>query len=222
MFDSIFKSDSVSVLPIFICVLVSLIDGIILAFLYNFKSKANKDFLTTIAILPAVVTIVIALVNGNIGAGIAVAGAFSLIRFRSAPGTAKEICIIFVTLAAGLAFGMGYIAYGVIFSLVIGLVMLLLQSVNIFNKNDKMKNLRIVVPENLNYMEAFNEVFSKYTTKYELVKAKTTNLGSMYKLSYNVTLKNVNEMKLFIDDLRCLNGNLEISLEDNLSENSEL
>lgn len=222
MFDSIFKSDSVSVLPIFICVLVSLIDGIILAFLYNFKNKANKDFLTTIAILPAVVTIVIALVNGNIGAGIAVAGAFSLIRFRSAPGTAKEICIIFVTLAAGLAFGMGYIAYGVIFSLVIGLVMLLLQSVNIFNKNDKMKNLRIVVPENLNYMEAFNEVFSKYTTKYELVKAKTTNLGSMYKLSYNVTLKNVNEMKLFIDDLRCLNGNLEISLEDNLSENSEL
>ena len=222
MFDSIFKSDSVSVLPIFICVLVSLIDGIILAFLYNFKNKANKDFLTTIAILPAVVTIVIALVNGNIGAGIAVAGAFSLIRFRSAPGTAKEICIIFVTLAAGLAFGMGYIAYGVIFSLVIGLVMLLLQSVNIFNKNDKMKNLRIVVPENLNYMETFNEVFSKYTTKYELVKAKTTNLGSMYKLSYNVTLKNVNEMKLFIDDLRCLNGNLEISLEDNLSENSEL
>ena len=100
--------------------------------------------------------------------------------------------------------------------------MLLLQSVNIFNKNDKMKNLRIVVPENLNYMEAFNEVFSKYTTKYELVKAKTTNLESMYKLSYNVTLKNVNEMKLFIDDLRCLNGNLEISLEDNLSENSEL
>lgn len=222
MFDSIFKSDSVSVLPIFICVLVSLIDGIILAFLYNFKNKANKDFLTTIAILPAVVTIVIALVNGNIGAGIAVAGAFSLIRFRSAPGTAKEICIIFVTLAAGLAFGMGYIAYGVIFSLVIGLVMLLLQSVNIFNKNDKMKSLRIVVPENLNYMEAFNEVFNKYTTKYELVKAKTTNLGSMYKLSYNVTLKNVNEMKLFIDDLRCLNGNLEISLEDNLSENSEL
>lgn len=222
MFDSIFKSDSVSVLPIFICVLVSLIDGIILAFLYNFKNKANKDFLTTIAILPAVVTIVIALVNGNIGAGIAVAGAFSLIRFRSAPGTAKEICIIFVTLAAGLAFGMGYIAYGVIFSLAIGLVMLLLQSINIFNKNDKIKNLRIVVPENLNYMEAFNEVFSKYTIKYELVKAKTTNLGSMYKLSYNVTLKNVNEMKLFIDDLRCLNGNLEISLEDNLSENSEL
>ena len=154
------------------------------------------------------------LVNGNIGAGIAVAGAFSLVRFRSAPGTAKEIVIIFISTAAGLALGMGYIAYAVVFMALSGLSLFLLTKFSIFEKKnaDCDKLLKITIPESLDYENVFGDLFVKYTKECKLVQVKSVNMGSMFKLTYAITLNTIQEEKEFIDELRVRNGNLEISL----------
>ena len=157
---------------------------------------------------------VIMLVNGNIGAGVAVAGAFSLVRFRSVPGKAKEICIIFIAMAMGLAFGMGYVLYGVIFAVIAAIIMLLLSIFKLFDKNTKGKNkvLKIMIPEDLDYPTIFNDIFEKYLTKSELVKVKSKNMGSMFKLTYYITFKDLTQEKQFLDEIRCRNGNLEITI----------
>ena len=154
------------------------------------------------------------MVNGNVGAGVAVAGAFSLVRFRSVPGTAKEIGTIFLAMAAGLIAGMGYLGYAVLFSLIMGIVMLLLNilGVGTHQKDTKDKTLKITIPEDLNYGGAFDDVFEKYTEKCEIVSVKTSNMGSLYKLTYHLNLKDTSEEKAFLDELRCRNGNLEISI----------
>ncbi len=164
--------------------------------------------------LPAVVCVVIMMVNGNIGAGVAVAGAFSLVRFRSVPGTAKEIGTIFLAMGAGLIAGMGYLAYAALFSLILGLVGILCHKFSFGEKRGacKDKTLRITIPEDLDYTHVFDDLLNQYTTAFEVVSVKTTNLGSLFKLTYNVTLKNVAEEKELIDALRCRNGNLEISM----------
>ncbi|MDE7164247.1 MAG: DUF4956 domain-containing protein [Clostridiales bacterium] len=198
----------------FLCLGVAVATGIILTFMCYYRSHSSKSFFVTTALLPAAVATVIILINGNIGAGITVAGAFTLVRFRSAQGTAKEICIIFVAMVAGLAFGMGYLAYGVIFALFFGLCILLCTVFRIWEKKPSRieKTLRITIPEDLDYMTVFDDIFDKYTASHELVQVKSADLGSVFRITYNLKLKDPLKEKAFIDELRVRNGNLDIAL----------
>lgn len=227
IFGSIFDSSansSISVGNFFICFAVALVLGSVLAAGYTVKSRYTKSFAITLAMLPAVVCVVIMLVNGNIGAGVAVAGAFSLVRFRSAPGSAKEIVAIFIAMCTGLLVGMGYIAFAVIFTVIMAAILLILNIVKIWNKKQvpKEKTLRITIPEDLNYTEVFDDIFKEFTVSYETVSVKTANMGSMYKLKYNIVLKDVSKEKQFIDELRCRNGNLEIMISNREETQNEL
>lgn len=174
----------------------------------------HKSFVTTLALLPSIVCVVIMMVNGNIGAGVAVAGAFSLVRFRSVPGSAKEICSIFMAMGTGLVAGMGYLGFAVVFALILGAAFLICNLTNIGSSKsaDRERSLRITIPEDLDYTNMFDDLLKKYTTNYKMLSAKTTNMGSMFKLTYHVTLRNPSFEKEFIDALRCRNGNLEIML----------
>lgn len=216
IFQSVIQNGNLTITSFLICLVSALATGFIYSFILSLKMRSTKRFFLSIAILPAVVMMVITLVNGNIGAGIAVAGAFALVRFRSAPGSAEEIATLFVTVASGLAFGMGFIAYGVIFALVMAGVYVLLASFNLFNlkTTTSEKFLKITVPEDLNYVDAFTPVLDKYAIKHELIRSKLINMGSMYKLVFRVIIKDAKQNKQFIDELRVLNANLEISLED--------
>ncbi len=212
---SLFSSTTptISISNFLFCIFVSLVAGVILAYIYTYKNKYTKSFVVTLALLPAVVCIVIMMVNGNIGAGVAVAGAFSLVRFRSVPGTAREICAIFLAMAVGLIIGMGYLAIGLLSAVLLGLVNLVYNITDFgemkTNYNDK--TLRITIPEDLDYADIFEDLFMKYTSRHEIVRVKTSNMGSLYKLTYNLTLKDSKQEKEFIDKLRCRNGNLEVS-----------
>lgn len=195
----------------FLCLLCSLVFGLIIAFVYSFRNSASKSFVMTLALLPAIVQVVILLVNGSIGAGIAVMGAFNLVRFRSIPGSAKEICSIFLAMAVGLATGMGYIVFAGFFVIIICAIQLIFNITKFGEKQSIKKELRITIPESLDYSGVFNEIFDKYTKSNELIEVKTTNMGSLYKLRYYIILKDQESEKQFLDDLRCRNGNLEIS-----------
>ena len=210
MFNSIL-SDTLSIDSFIICILCSLVLGAALAWVHSRFNTSSKGFVITIALLPAIVQMVIMLVNGNLGTGVAVMGAFSLVRFRSVPGNAKEINSIFLAMAVGLATGTGYIAAAVLFALILGGVSILYHATNIWEPKQKEKELKITIPEGLDYMGIFDDLFQKYTLKNELIKAKTANMGSLYKLEYRIQLKNPSEEKQFIDELRCRNGNLEIN-----------
>ena len=217
IFTGIFDTtgETVIAVPHFIlCIAVSLMIGAFITWVYTYKSRYTASFAITLAMLPAVVCIVIMMVNGNVGAGVAVAGAFSLVRFRSVPGSAKEIGTIFLAMAAGLIAGMGYLGFAVLFSLIMGFVMLIL-NITGFGTHKKVTNdktLKITIPEDLNYGEVFDDLFKEYLTRCEVVAVKTSNMGSLYKLTYHVTLKDLKQEKKFIDELRCRNGNLEISI----------
>lgn len=209
-------SVTISISDFLLCVGVALALGVFLAVIYAIKSRYTKSFLITLGILPAVVCIVIMMVNGNVGAGVAVAGAFSLVRFRSAAGTAKEIAVIFLAMAAGLVCGMGYLAYATLFTLIVGAILLIMQFIKIPQSKTalKQKTLRITIPEDLDYTGIFNDIFEKYTTEYKLTNVKTSNLGSLFKLTYNITEKDVAKEKEMMDELRVRNGNLEISISE--------
>lgn len=218
MFDSIFQKSTGNVITtgdIFLALGVALLAGIIFATMCFYKTRSTKSFLMATALFPAVVALVIVLVNGNIGAGVAIAGAFSLVRFRSAPGTAKEICIIFISMAAGLAFGMGYLAYGAVFMIAAGAVLMLCETFKIWERKPvlKEKNVRITIPENLDYTSVFNDVFDKYTEKYDLVKIKTSDMGSMFRVDYHIVMKDITKEKEMVDELRIRNGNLEVIVQ---------
>ena len=212
MFESIFKDGNMPATSFFIALGVALIFGIIYAFLACYKSDSSSSFFIAAALLPMTVAAVIALVNGNLGIGVAIAGAFGLVRFRSAPGSAKEISIIFIAIAAGLAFGTGYLAYGAIFLLLCG--GLLFVSGKFTAKTKSLKNkekiIKITIPESLDYSSVFDDIFSEYTLKNELLDVKTTNMGSMFRLTYRATLKSPDNEKQMLDALRTRNGNLEI------------
>lgn len=224
LFSGVFEnSSSIQVSGFLLCIAVSLIIGFFLAFVHGYKNDTSRSFLITIALLPAIVCVIIMMVNGNVGAGVAVAGAFSLVRFRSAPGTAKEICTLFLAMGAGLITGMGYLGYAVLFVLILGGVMLLLNTCAFSGKASELnKVLRITIPEDLNYTEVFDDIFEKYTSSYQTVSVKTSNMGSLFKLQYNVTLKDLSQEKLFIDDLRTRNGNLEINISRQEEKGYEL
>ena len=206
-----------------LCMFCALIIGLIMAFGYTIKNRYTKSFVLTIALLPAIVCVVIMVVNGNIGAGIAVMGAFSLIRFRSAPGTAKEIIMIFLAMGAGLLTGMGSLAISLIFSIILTAIFVLYNCIT-FGKGgrEKFKVLTVTIPEDLDYSEIFDDVFAEYTSSHELIKVKTTNMGSMFRLTYNISLKDPKKEKAMIDMLRERNGNLDITISIQDTTNATL
>lgn len=219
IFRGIFDTDMTNVISVsdfLICIACSLVIGLILAAAYMIRTRYTRSFVATLAMLPAVVCVVIMMVNGNVGAGVAVAGAFSLVRFRSVPGTAKEIGALFLAMGAGLISGMGYLAFAVLFSVILGGVLVFYNCVNLgsLDANGKYKTLHITIPEDLDYTGVFDDLFSQYTISCELTNVKTTNMGSLFKLTYDITLRNPNTEKELIDDLRCRNGNLEISISN--------
>lgn len=220
MLSSVFSevASNVELSTILLCSLVSIILGVIIALTHKYTSKYNKNFLTTISILPLLVQTVIIMVNGNLGTSVAIVGAFSLVRFRSLPGTSKEILSVFFAMAVGLITGMGHLVFACIITIIGCIVLLLLNKLTIFDKNKQEKILRIMIPEDLDYTTIFDDIFSQYTKKVELESVKTTNMGSLFDLSYRVTLnKDINE-KEFIDELRVKNGNLKIILSHPLEE----
>lgn len=195
-----------------LCMVTGLIVGFLIAFLYTFKTKYTKSFVMTLCTLPTAVAMVIIMVNGSVGTGVAVAGAFSLIRFRSVPGTAKEISAIFMAMGAGLAVGLGYLAFSIVFALLLSFVNIALTSSTFGDQKKTHRTLKITMPEHLDYQTAFEEPFEEFTTSAVLVSVKTTNMGSLFKLVYDIELSTSYEEKEFIDQLRTRNGNLEISL----------
>lgn len=214
LFNSIIPSTGITPTIFIILVLVTLVLGGILALVHTYKNDYTKSFVMTLAILPAVVAVVILMVNGNIGAGVAVAGAFSLVRFRSAPGTAREIVALFTAMGMGLIMGMGYVGYSVLFTVLIGLAMLIYAGISAGSGKALRKNLKITIPENLNYTDVFDEIMKKYTKSYRLKQVKTSNMGSLFKLSYEIVLSDASLEKEFLDALRVRNGNLEISISE--------
>ncbi|SFR91906.1 DUF4956 domain-containing protein [Anaeromicropila populeti] len=212
MFESILQeaAASLAVTDALICTGVSLVLGLAIAFIYMLNSNYSKNFVITLALLPALVQIIIALVNGNLGTGVAVMGAFSLVRFRSVPGSSKEITSIFFAMAIGLATGMGFLTFAVLITVIIGAVFLVLSKSSFGEGKTQEKDLKITIPENLDYTNIFDDIFEKYAKKASLERAKTTNLGSMYELCYRITLKDALKEKEMIDEIRCRNGNLTI------------
>ncbi|OOB77399.1 MAG: DUF4956 domain-containing protein [Epulopiscium sp. Nuni2H_MBin003] len=213
IFNSIFEAEvatNVSISNFLICMATAFIVGLILAKMHCYKTKGSKGFIVTLVIIPIVVTMIIIMVNGNIGTGVAVAGAFSLIRFRSVPGTAKEIGSIFIAMGAGITIGMGYIGFAILFTIIACTITHVLSIVDFGKQANDERILTISIPESLNYVDGFDDIFNKYTKKFELITVKSTNMGSTFKLTYEIELKNKQEEKQFVDDLRCRNGNLDI------------
>lgn len=203
---------------------VSLILGLVIALAYMYNTRYTKSFVVTLALLPAIICVIIIMVNGSIGTGIAVAGAFSLVRFRSVPGTAKEICTLFMAMASGLIAGTGYLGIAAIFTAVMCLAFLIYNKVDFGSRRnaDRYKTIRIMIPEDLDYSGVFDGIFDEYTSSSELVQVKTTNMGSMFRLTYDVVLRDPAREKEFIDRLRCRNGNLEINVSRQATAATEL
>lgn len=211
---------SVTTAEFFWCTAASLVLGVLAALLFMFRNEEYSSSLAvTLALLPLVV---ILLVNGNLGAGVAVMGAFSLVRFRSAAGSAREIAAIFLAMAIGLCTGMGYIGIAAILLAVYAAASLTLNAMRFGEKRRPAQILRITIPESLDYDGVFDETLETYTKKHELSRVRTVNMGALYELEYRVTLKDEAQQKAFLDELRCRNGNLRISLGRPLSSKDEL
>lgn len=227
LFRGLFDSDITSVISVtdfLLCMGVSLAVGLIMALCYMYHTRYTKSFVVTLALLPAVVCVVIMMVNGNVGTGVAVAGAFSLVRFRSVPGTAKEICTLFLAMGAGLIAGMGYLGFSILFTVVMCLIFSLYNRLDFgATKNaDAYKTLTVTIPEDLDYTGIFDDIFEKYTSAHDLIAVKTTNMGSMFRVTYHVTLYDPAQEKEMIDKLRCRNGNLEIAVSRQETSVAEL
>ena len=212
MLDSIITGAEITVSAFLVCTAVSLVLGVGAAWLSMYRSGSgnSQSFVLTLAVLPALVQIVIMMVNGNIGAGVAVAGAFGLIRFRSAPGSAREIALVFLTTAIGLATGMGYVVIAAVFFVIIAAFVVLLTAIGFGAGAADERELKITIPENLDYDGLFDDLFEKYTGSADLERVKTTNMGTLYELSYRIVLRDAKMTKAFLDELRTRNGNLTI------------
>ena len=227
IFSGIFDSSTAAVIApgkFLLCVAVSLALGLLLALAYIHRARGTKSFVATVAMLPAVVCVVIMMVNGNIGAGVAVAGVFGLVRFRSVPGTAREIGIIFLAMGAGLIAGMGYLGYAALFTVIMCAVTLVYNRLDFGTKKAAAlcKTLRVTIPEDLDYTEVFEDAFARYTSDRELTQVKTTNMGSLFRLTYDITLRSAAAEKALIDQLRTRNGNLEITVYRQETVSNEL
>ena len=209
------NGDSFTLRNAIIIILSSSLLGLFISFMYNktYKKSSNNDFSITLIMLPVIISIIILLVGNNVARAFSLAGAFSIIRFRSTPASTKEITYVFFSLAVGLTCGMGYIGYAVIFTIILcGLMFLLTKNKLLFSTNGKSMNLKITIPENLNYDGVFDEVFEKYTNSYNIEMIRTRDFGSLFELNYSIILKSDINQKNFLDDLRCKNGNLNITL----------
>lgn len=210
MLNSIITGTEITISSFFICTAVSLFLGVFTAMLSMYDNKPSQSFVITLAVTPVIVQVIIMLVNGNIGAGLAVAGTFGLVRYRSAAASGKEISLIFLSMAIGLATGMGYAALAVIFFFIVALFIYLLQQIRFGAGNENVRSLKITISENLDYDGLFDDIFSKYTNNAKLERVKTSNMGTLYELDYEIILKDEHRIKAFIDELRCRNGNLNI------------
>ncbi len=221
MLDSVFSSiygtsdslaSGVSASDFMLCCLASIVLGLIVAFTYMFRHSYSKNFVVTLALLPLIVQMVITLVNGNLGAGIAVMGVFNLVRFRSIPGSAKDIGSVFFAMAVGLATGMGFVLLGVLFAVIVAIANVAYVISPLGAPRMPEKTLKITVPEDLDYEGAFEGVLDRYTVEHELTEVRTTNMGSLFQLEYSVRMAQEGLEKRMLDELRCRNGNLKISL----------
>lgn len=212
MFNSVLSTTSgvAGTINVLVCLGVAIILGLLISFVYMKTSSYSKNFAITLAVLPAMVQVVILMVNGNLGASVAVLGAFGLIRFRSVPGTSKEISTVFLAMAVGLATGTGYVIYAVVVTVVICALFVILTASSFGEKKATEKQLRVTIPENLDYTGIFDDLFATYTDYAKIDKVKTTNMGSMYELSYDIRLKDIAMEKKLIDEIRCRNGNLTV------------
>ncbi|MDD3165139.1 MAG: DUF4956 domain-containing protein [Oscillospiraceae bacterium] len=226
LFTGLFSNSVVSITTGGFCAAMgsALLLGLLIAVVYTYKTVYTKSFLVTLATLPAIVSVIIMMVSGSLGAGVAVAGTFSLVRFRSAPGTAREIGVIFLAMAIGLACGMGYPGFAALFAVIMCLVLLLYTKLDFGEpKNAGLhKTLSITMPEALDYSSVFDDLFAQYTVQAKLLRVKTTNLGSLNRLTYDILLKPEASEKKFIDDLRCRNGNLEICSSVQVADSRDL
>lgn len=198
-----------------LCSLTSLALGLAIAFIFRFKNKMSQGFLVTLALLPLIVQVVITLVNGNIGAGVAVMGVFSLVRFRSIPGSAKDICAVFLAMAVGLAAGMGYLTLAVALTIIVGIANIAYMLSPLGKSEKKAKptgerRLVVKIPEDLDYYGMFDDLFDTYTDDVSLETVRTTNMGSLYELTYLINLKEASLEKALLDGMRMRNGNLAI------------
>ena len=203
-------TSTISTATFAVCSLVSLAIGLVISFGFCFRQHKSKSMATTLAILPLIVQIVIMLVNGNLGTGVAVAGAFSLVRFRSMQGNAKDIMAIFLSMAVGIATGTSHLLVACIITVVVVAVNAVYALLPIGESSDNEKYLTITIPESLDYGDVFDDIFDKFTTKAKLEQVKTTNMGSLFKLRYNIIIKKGMSEKELLDELRVRNGNLEI------------
>lgn len=226
-FTGLFDTDMTKIISLndfILCIGCSMLIGLILAFAHMYRSRYTKSFIVTLALLPAVVCVVIMMVNGNVGTGVAVAGAFSLVRFRSVPGTAKEITMLFLAMGAGLITGMGYLGFALLFTVIMCGLRMFYDSWGFGAKKNTAlyKTLNITIPEDLDYTGVFEDIFQEYTSSWELVRVKTTNMGSLFRLTYDLTLRDSAKEKEMIDKLRCRNGNLEITVSKQETTVAEL
>jgi hypothetical protein len=219
IFDSVITG-SFSVEIYLLCLFVAGICGLITAFAVSAKNTVSRSFFLSLVVLPVIVTTVVLMVNGNVGTGIAVAGAFSLVRFRSAAGKAKDISSIFLVMTAGLACSAGYLAIALLFTVIASVLILLFSQIPM--RCDRFLDLHITVPESLHFADAFDDLFAQYTRQWKLVKVRTSNMGSLYKLDYKIEMKEFSAVQSFLDALRCRNGNLEIALLESTQEGEEL
>ena len=222
LFYDIFTDTAVDPAMMLLAIGVSLLLGLVVAKVYQFKTVYSKSFVMSLALLPTLIAIVIFLVNGSLGAGVAVMGAFSLIRFRSAPGGAKELVSIFLVMTIGIAIGMGYLVFATVFTLIMSLAMMLLEVVNFGQMKHSMRQLTVVIPESLDYESIFDDIFNKAANHVELANVKTSDMGSLFKIKYIIQLNGRMTEKELIDALRTRNGNLEIAISRYITKENEL
>ncbi|MBR2067433.1 MAG: DUF4956 domain-containing protein [Solobacterium sp.] len=221
MFSSVL-ANGLTLTSVALSLAASLGCGLLIAFVYKMCEHPTKGFTITLAILPAIVQLVILMVNGNLGVGVAVAGSFSLVRFRSLPGKASDILIIFLAMAIGLSTGMGFVYLALIATVILCAVYVLLAKTSIFDADSKYRNIRITIPEDVDYTEVFDDVFQSYTSKCELESVKTINLGTLYQLTYEIHLKDAKKEKEMLDQLRIRNGNLPVICSRSVTVATEL
>ena len=222
MLESIFHAGSFDLINVALSMMVALILGLLIALCYKMTDKSSGYLPLMLAVMPLLVAVIILLINGNLGTSVAVLGAFGLVRFRSASGNAKDIGFIFFSMAVGLAAGLGFLTLAALVTGVVILVFLLLDRIGMGDPHATERMLRITIPEDLNYNGLFDDLFTLYTRGSRLIQVKTTNMGTLYELTYRLRLKEANSDKVFMDALRCRNGNLNISLGLVQKEKNEL
>lgn len=223
MFGSILASTtSITVTEYIVCSLISVVLGTVVALIHCFRNTYSKNLILSLVVIPMVVQSIVMLVNGNVGTAVAVLGAFSLVRFRSQPGNAREITSIFTVMSVGLAMSRGYVGVAAALVVLVGVVSIVLTLLRFGDSTNGMKELRITIPENIDFEGIFDEIFEKYTSKCEMKRVKSTNMGSLFELTYSICEKKGISEKAFIDDLRCRNGNLNISIGRAVTPRDEL